>query len=333
MKLADLSSRRGIGHLAEAVKGRWLVVLVVGIFMVAFAGLAIAGKSVVIQADGRQVAVMTFKTTVGEALAQANIVLGDYDSVVPAKSEKIEEGIQIQVLRAFPVKLMVDGQVKEIITPVKTVDELIKMAGVQLGPLDRVSPELTVTVSPDVPVEVIRVEEKTITVNVEIPYAVDRRQDQTLERGINRVVQKGKNGLEKQLTKVTYENGREIKREVISSEVVKEPTRSVIAMGSLTSVSRGGERLNFDRALEMTATAYTYTGRNTATGIPPYVGGIAVDPKVIPLGSKVYVDGYGYAKAVDRGGSIVGNRIDVFLETKQECNKWGRRQVKVFVLE
>ncbi|NPV26893.1 MAG: DUF348 domain-containing protein [Firmicutes bacterium] len=332
MKRTEILGRWGINRLIEVAKGRWLVVIVVGILLGIFAGVAIEEKAVVIQVDGQQVTLRTFKSTVGEALSQTEIQLGAQDRVIPDPGTKLKDGMQIQVLRAFPVQLIVDGEVREVVTPPATVQEVLELAGIKMGPLDQVSPALSEAVTGGVRVQIIRVEEKMMTADVEIPYPVDRRQDQNLERGINRVLQKGRNGLERQLVKVTYENGKEVKREVISSEVIKEPVKAIIAMGSLTSVSRGGQRLNFDRAMVMTATAYTYTGHNTATGIPPYVGGIAVDPKVIPLGTKLYVDGYGFATAVDCGGAIVGNRIDVFLETERECQRWGRRQVKVFVL-
>jgi 3D (Asp-Asp-Asp) domain-containing protein len=87
------------------------------------------------------------------------------------------------------------------------------------------------------------------------------------------------------------------------------------------------------RVLKMTATAYTHTGSPTATGVWPYVGGVAVDPDVIPLGSRLYVEGYGPARAVDTGGLIKGNRIDLFFDTEAECFAFGKREVDVYVLE
>ena len=83
----------------------------------------------------------------------------------------------------------------------------------------------------------------------------------------------------------------------------------------------------------MVATAYTHTGHRTATGTWPSRGTIAVDPKVIPLGTRLYVDGYGEGVAVDTGGFIKGTRIDVFMETKDEALSWGRRQVEVRIIE
>ena len=59
---------------------------------------------------------------------------------------------------------------------------------------------------------------------------------------------------------------------------------------------------------------------------------IAVDPSIIPLGSKVWVEGYGYAIAGDTGGSIKGNKIDVLFSSKAEAYSWGRKKVRIKVL-
>ena len=91
----------------------------------------------------------------------------------------------------------------------------------------------------------------------------------------------------------------------------------------------------------MRASAYTYGedgGNVTATGIRPYKGIVAVDPRVIPLGTKLYIetaDGsyvYGTAVAADTGSAIKGNKIDLFLESESACNRFGRRTVNVYVL-
>ncbi len=86
----------------------------------------------------------------------------------------------------------------------------------------------------------------------------------------------------------------------------------------------------------MEATAYagdgiTASGNGTNRN-PNGYSTIAVDPRVIPLGSRVYVEGYGYAIAHDTGGDIKGNRIDLFMNSEAECNSWGRRSVKVYIL-
>ena len=92
--------------------------------------------------------------------------------------------------------------------------------------------------------------------------------------------------------------------------------------------SRGGERI-----LTMEATAYTWTGQRTASGTWPAVGTVAVDPQVIPLGTRLWIEGYGEAVALDTGGLVKGNIIDVYLPTEDECWQWGRRMVEVRILD
>ena len=85
--------------------------------------------------------------------------------------------------------------------------------------------------------------------------------------------------------------------------------------------------------MTFTATAYTWTGYRTATGTWPSRGTVAVDPRVIPLGTELHIEGYGSAVALDTGGAIQGQRVDLYMDTEHECWQWGRRQVEVRVLE
>lgn len=102
--------------------------------------------------------------------------------------------------------------------------------------------------------------------------------DHSLEKGLTRTVSQGISGLARNTVKITYHNGQEVKREVVKTEQIKEPKNKVVAMGTITSVSRSGQNLNFREARYMTASAYTYTGSRTATGKTPAVGMVAVDP-------------------------------------------------------
>jgi 3D (Asp-Asp-Asp) domain-containing protein len=86
-----------------------------------------------------------------------------------------------------------------------------------------------------------------------------------------------------------------------------------------------------ERVLIMEATAYCYTGFKTKTGTWPQRGTVAVDPKVIPLGTRLDIEGYGSGVAEDTGGMIKGNRIDVYLNSEREALNWGRRWVRVEV--
>ena len=93
-------------------------------------------------------------------------------------------------------------------------------------------------------------------------------------------------------------------------------------------VSRGGQKV-----MVMEATAYTWTGCRTTSGTWPSRGTVAVDPRVIPLGTELHIEGYGSAVAADTGGAIQGQKIDLYMDSEHECWQWGRRQVEVRVIE
>lgn len=100
------------------------------------------------------------------------------------------------------------------------------------------------------------------------------------------------------------------------------------------TVNRG--ETGFKKTMTVEATAYSGHS-TTATGLKPVrnpngLSSIAVDPRVIPLGSKVYIPGYGYAIASDTGGAIKGNIIDLYMNSSQECRQWGRRNVTLHIV-
>ena len=111
-------------------------------------------------------------------------------------------------------------------------------------------------------------------------------------------------------------------KEIEQLEAEREASRMIDQ-----EVSRGAERV-----MMMESTAYTWTGQQTASGTWPAVGTVAVDPQVIPLGTKLYIEGYGPAVALDTGGDIQGQIIDLYMDSYQECIEWGRRQVEVKII-
>lgn len=102
------------------------------------------------------------------------------------------------------------------------------------------------------------------------------------------------------------------------------------------NVSRGG-----DRVISMVATGYTdapeenwpYAGAPSYIGLPLARGIVAVDPNVIPMGTKLYIEGYGEGIAADQGGAIKGNRIDLFFDSKKEAFDWGMKSVNVTIIK
>lgn len=294
----------------------------------------LAWKKVVLDIDGQEKTFRTRARTIEQFLSEEQIALASEDEVYPPLTTPLSNGLHIEVRRAVAVRVLVDGKEQEVRLVPGTVGQALKKAGISLGPLDRVEPpDLERFIQPGELIRVIRVEAKTETVEEEVDYRIIRRQDPELEVGTSRIIQYGRKGLKRTEYEVTYEDGREVKREVIKEEIVREPVPEVVVVGALREVSRGGHTLRFKQALWVTATAYTHTGNRTATGTVPRLGTVAVDPAVIPLGSRLYIEGYGFGRAEDVGSSIKGNRIDVFLETLEATRRWGIRRVKVYVLE
>jgi 3D (Asp-Asp-Asp) domain-containing protein len=165
--------------------------------------------------------------------------------------------------------------------------------------------------------------------------------DPNLEKGSEKTLVEGENGVTSKQYEVILENGKEVIRKLINSFVTKEKKDKVVAVGAkelVAQVSRGQSPNG--QAFYVNSTAYTANcngcSGNTATGLNlranPNAKVIAVDPRIIPLGSKVYVEGYGYAIAADTGGGIKGYKVDVFFPSNAEAFRWGIRKVKITVL-
>jgi 3D (Asp-Asp-Asp) domain-containing protein len=212
------------------------------------------------------------------------------------------------------------------------VGEALEEYQILLGPLDEVVPALDDPINPGMTVQVARVSTEDITYEVPIEYKVQRQYTTQLPVGTNRVTREGAEGKESQRWQVTFRDGVEVLRQLIGKEVLVAPTDQILLCGNGATVSRSGDH-RYSGAVSMLATGYTHTGNRTASGVYPYYGAVAVDTSRISFGTELYVEGYGYAKALDRGGAIKGNRIDLFFETRGEALRWGKRWVNVYILE
>lgn len=254
------------------------------------------------------------------------------NSVVNSEeNSKVKKEQQFEEEKGKVVQLIADGETTEFITEKTLTGEILEEARIALNPEDRVIPGLDEVAADKI--QIVRVSKITIEEKKSLPYDTEKTQSEELFKGETRILQKGVPGTEKYMYEITQEDGKEVERNLIKKVIVKNPVKQVVALGTRGIVSRGGNMIKIEKIIEMSATAYTHTGRRTCTDIWPSVGIVAVDPQVIPLGTRLYIDGYGYATALDTGGSIKGNKIDLFYETKEEALKWGRREVRVFVLQ
>ena len=196
-------------------------------------------------------------------------------------------------------------------------------------------------------IEIIRVELKTVEEITEVPFSTEKRPSPQMAKGTTKTIQTGSKGAKKTIYSVKYQNGTEVSRNIVSETITKAPVTQIVEYGTKPNVKSGsvttwsGSKLDYKNKINMTATAYTTertSDKITATGKIAQVGYVAVDPKVIPLGSRLYIvsaDGkswcYGTAVAADTG--VRGNKIDLFFNTYRECINFGRRKATVYVLK
>ncbi len=177
------------------------------------------------------------------------------------------------------------------------------------------------------------VTEKTVATTEAIPYKTVERVNDSMKTGESRVIQEGKDGQRSIISKEIYHGNELIDTRFVEKKVVTKAQDKIIEIGPKNVING----MKYSKVISAKVTAYTPydAGCNgiTATGTKAGYGTVAVDPRVIPLGSKVYVPGYGTAIAADTGGAIKGNRVDVCYATKGEAFGWGVKNVNVYVLK
>ncbi len=310
-------------------------------------------KSFLVVADGTTTRHISTASTIGEALEGAFITVNEKDKVSPDLHEPLEDGITVSIKRAVNVTITADGETYSTETAEETVGTMLQAEGIILGEEDKLSCSLEDPIECNMNIEIIRVETRSFTETVEIAYSNEYVNDSSLSKGTTRVIQEGSNGEMTITYRVVCENGAEISREAIAQEVTVSPVNRRIARGtkssstasrgtsasssSATKINVNGVKYSYSKAMTVTSTAYTgdtitHTGMATVRN-PNGYSTIAVDPTVIPFGTKLYVEGYGLAVAADSGGAIKGNMIDVFLDTYKEAYEWGIKTVKIYILK
>lgn len=300
-------------------------------------------NEVFISVDGNQSSIWTTEKLVKNILEEANIEVTEHDVLSKGLDTEVGADNKIDIQKAFQLTLVDGLEERQVWSTSTTVANFLKQQEINLGEFDRVDKKMEDVITPNDKIAVVRVEKVTDVVEESVDFAVEKKKDSSLLKGKEKVVTEGKEGTVERTYEIVKENGKVISKTVQSEKVTKKPTTKVVAVGTkvmTASVSRDNTAPSAGKEFYVTATAYTpycngCTGKSAA-GIDlrsnPNLKLIAVDPNVIPLGSKVWVEGYGYAIAGDTGGSIKGNKIDILVQTKSQANSWGRKKVRIKVL-
>lgn len=301
-------------------------------------------KNITVVIDGKPTKLVTYQKTFDSALKKANITIDVKDKIDKALNSKIANNDVITINKAVNLKVFVDNKELNIKSAEKDIALMLDIEKISLSPNDKVSPSKETKLSTGMNVIITRVKTETIQETKSIDFKTVIEKDNNTVESHSKVLQKGVKG-EKSITlNLTYENGKEVSREVIKETVIKEPQSKIIVQGTLPiiSFSRGSTSKTSGKILNVKATAYwavngvnsTYTasGRKAVRN-PNGYSTIAVDPNVIPMGTKLYVEGYGYAIAADRGSNVLGKFIDVYFNTLDEARDWGVKYIKVQILD
>ncbi|MET3617611.1 uncharacterized protein YabE (DUF348 family) [Peptoniphilus olsenii] len=299
----------------------------------------VAGNDVNLNINGSTETIFTYEKTVGDFLEKQGIELANKDAIRPSIDSEIENDMNIVITspKSFHIK---DGN-RVLITEASgyTVGEVLENLGIKINELDRLNTSLDEVAKEGMSIIINRVVEEKVQNKVEIPFETEKRENANMLEGETKVITAGVVGEKVEDVLNTYVNGKIENSEVLKTEISKEPVKEVIEVGTKKAPQTpNGQKVK--KVIVMQATAYDPTaGSMTASGTRARVGAVAVDPRVIPLGSKLYIESmdgfasYGYATAEDTGGAIKGNRIDLFYSTNAQANRFGRRNVKVYVLD
>ena len=318
-----------------------VIVITISITLVT---IAFTRKTLTINIDGKEQTLVTYKGTVKDVLDEQGINVEEKDSIEPTLNEKVEDNGQIILKKAVPVKIICGDLEVKVDTSEETVkdvlqseSDLLKDEGIDFCEgLEEEFPDLESKAEGDLTIQVVNVEKHEVKEMETIAYETVVEKDSNLMIGDKEIKTKWSNGQKEVTYEVVYKDGVETNRKATSIRTILEPKNEVVLQGtgSILTASRGGGSGKKTIICQSTA----YSGHSaTASGRTPCrdkngISTIAVDPTVIPLGSKVYVEGYGYAIAADTGGAIKGNKIDVYFNSSGECSSWGRKQVQVKII-
>ena len=323
------------------------------VFAVTLFAQAVFATTYVITDGPRVYTYTAFTADPAAILDGAGLELDERDSYT---TETLSGTSSITIRRALSVTLLYHGASRSVPSSGETVGQLLSRLELPITQQDRLSH------SPEDPVfdgmvlridRILRMQQQSTRV---LPRSVITCASDQLPAGTRETLVPGRDGELLCTEEVTFINGQESRREVLREDVVTAPISAVVAVGtgpapanrSAPVIGDGiirlpsGQVLTYTHTGTVRATAYTHTdagcNMTTATGSTVHVGTVAVDPRYIPYGTRMFIvaqDGsyiYGLSEAEDCGGDIIGDRVDLYLPTFEDCMAFGRKDCTVYYL-
>ena len=307
---------------------------------------------------------------VGEVLEDNGIKLGDQYTVNVDTNSVLFTVDNIEVKSKASGELSFDGKTIIYQTEAQTVGDLLKEYNIELGDLDRVEPGQSTALADVEEVDVIRVEVAELPSRQVITYTTQKKDNPEMEAGKTKVIQVGVNGESSQVERVLYENGVEVKREIIYDEIVTAPIPEIVEVGTKAVVVTPAPVVETPAAVETPApvqtpvteapapvaetpaqttttntipegavktiiqcTAYTATGNATASGVMPTANHTVAAWSGLPFGTKIYIPAMGTTYTVeDRGGAVTEGIVDIYMDSYEACIQFGRQNLEAYIV-
>ena len=277
-------------------------------------------------------------------LESRKIKVGAKDKISFAFNSKLFNKEIIKIERAMNITLEIGDKIEKIKSSEKSVKGFLEEEGILLGKEDTVDPKIDTLLYKDMQIKVKRVMSYMYTESTNIDFNTQVNYDRTLPNTIRKTAREGITG-ESQLTlDYFYEDGIEVLRKIISENITTIPKDKMIVQGTypVMPITHDGAPVPYSSIVQVKCTAYhaingigktyTYSGKKAVRN-PDGYSTIAVDSSLIPMGTKLFVQGYGFAIAADTGSTIKGNIIDVFFDTVSEVNAWGVKYENLYILK
>ena len=286
----------------------------------------------------------TTAKTVGDFLKERGLTATDADFVSPALPTPLSDTIAVTYRQAIPVTIETSKIRETVTSSLVDVGALLENEHINLGKHDEVSASLSDPLIANEVIHITHVLNWTRTTKQHLAQRVIKRIDFSLPPGTTHIIAQGHAGEKDTIVEYTQRDSGSVQRRVIAMRVIRKPSTRIIAqgIGEYTAFAQmakyGLQKTSYisASAINMVATAYTAgcygCSGITASGYRAGHGIVAVDPRVIPLGTRLYIPGYGAAIAGDTGGAIVGNRIDLGFNSLRDAFQFGRRSVTVYRL-
>jgi uncharacterized protein YabE (DUF348 family)/3D (Asp-Asp-Asp) domain-containing protein len=308
---------------------------------------------VTVTADGKSHTVTVhYGDTLGDAISKAGVTYGSDDVLSADKDQAVTGDTSVSITRYYHVAVTADGETDSLLVKEGDVASALSEASVKLGDDDLVNEELDAALTEGMEIKVSRVTYKEVSKEEKIAFTTKKENSDSLYKGETKVKTKGEEGSRTIVTRQKLVDGKVVETEEVSNTITKQPVAQVELVGTKsrptgvasvsangTLVDHNGNRVSYKQAFTGRCTAYTGGGW-TATGRPAQFGNIAVNPKQIPYGSRLYIcspDGklvYGYATAADTGGFASKGYImaDLYYDTYNQCANFGVRNMTIYVL-